>query len=88
MPQTSGGLPPHGAPEECLSNIHRHSGSQTATIRISREEGRISRHPHAPMQAAFVTSIDELLMMSTFLESAEGRAWRTVTRSNFSAEAE
>ncbi len=28
--------------QECLTNIHRHSGSKTAVIRISREPGRIS----------------------------------------------
>jgi two-component system NarL family sensor kinase len=28
--------------QECLTNIHRHSGSTTATIRIQREEGHVS----------------------------------------------
>jgi signal transduction histidine kinase/FixJ family two-component response regulator len=28
--------------QECLANIHRHSGSKTAIIRIAREEGRIA----------------------------------------------
>jgi signal transduction histidine kinase len=27
--------------EECLTNIHRHSGSKTAVIRIAREPGKI-----------------------------------------------
>ena len=27
--------------QECLTNIHRHSGSKTATIRVSREEERV-----------------------------------------------
>jgi signal transduction histidine kinase len=28
--------------QECLTNIHRHSGSKTANIRIAREDGRIA----------------------------------------------
>ncbi|HXN17373.1 MAG TPA: sensor histidine kinase [Candidatus Binatus sp.] len=28
--------------QECLTNIHRHSGSATATIRIQREEGHLA----------------------------------------------
>jgi signal transduction histidine kinase/DNA-binding response OmpR family regulator len=28
--------------QECLTNIHRHSGSRTASIRVTREEGQIS----------------------------------------------
>ena len=28
--------------QECLTNIHRHSGSSTAAIRISRENGVVS----------------------------------------------
>lgn len=28
--------------QECLTNVHRHSGSKTALIRIGRDEGRIS----------------------------------------------
>jgi PAS domain S-box-containing protein len=28
--------------QECLTNIHRHSGSRTASIRIVREEGRVT----------------------------------------------
>jgi signal transduction histidine kinase len=27
--------------QECLTNVHRHSGSKTALIRIGRDEGRI-----------------------------------------------
>jgi signal transduction histidine kinase len=30
--------------QECLTNIHRHSGSATATIRIQREEGHVIVH--------------------------------------------
>jgi signal transduction histidine kinase len=30
--------------QECLTNIHRHSGSSTATIRIRREEGHVIVH--------------------------------------------
>lgn len=28
--------------QECLTNIHRHSGSKTASIRIAREQGHIA----------------------------------------------
>jgi signal transduction histidine kinase len=32
--------------QECLTNIHRHSGSSTAAIRVKQEEGRLAVEVH------------------------------------------